>query len=86
MNAACIDVKDMLENDFTDLIFAETLFVGKEPTKPENCVTVFEGVGLPPQLTTNKDEYYFYSAVQIRIRHKSYVDAATLARNIMLAG
>jgi len=64
------------------LTFATDLFVGKEPSTPENCVTIFENPSFPPYLGLT-DTGYFYSSVQIRVRNKDYQTGYDLARDIM---
>lgn len=85
MNPTSEDIKDMLleSESGLNLIFATDLFIGKEPSRPDNCVTVFDTPGFPSQLTTNKDEIYNYPSIQIRVRNKSYLTGYTLAKNIM---
>lgn len=85
MNAPTQDIKDILEADpGLGLIFATDLFVGKEPTEPDDCVTIFDTPGFPPQLTFNKGEDYFYPSIQIRVRNRSYQNGWTLAENIRI--
>jgi len=73
MNPASIDVKDMLENESSlGLIFATNLFVGKEPTTPANCVTVFDTPGGLDDVTLNNDSVYQRPFIQIRVRNLDY--------------
>ena len=73
MNAPSIDIASILEEDSTlGLTLATNLFVGKEPASPQDCVTVFDTPGFPPQLSYNREEIYEYPSVQIRVRNKSY--------------
>jgi hypothetical protein len=75
MNAPSMDIKDMIEAQSSlGLIFAANLFIGKEPSLPYNCVTIFDTPGFPPQrLLTGKG--IEYPSVQIRVRHTKYVSA-----------
>lgn len=83
MNSASQDIKDMLVDESSlGLTFAGNLFVGKEPSTPDTTVTIFETPGLPPQLTLDAEEQYYYPSVQIRIRGRSYLDTYTLAKQI----
>ena len=86
MNSASQDIKDILIADPSlGLVFATNLFVAKEPTKPNNTVTVFDGVPSPPMLTFKKGENYYYDAVQIRVRNVDYQVGYALAKDIMVS-
>lgn len=77
MNAASVDIKDILDGESSlGLTFATDLFVGKEPETPDNCVTLFDTPGEPPDLTlAGKDEDdYNYPYMQVRVRDNSYTD------------
>jgi hypothetical protein len=87
MNASSEDIKDMLVADDSlpvILVFGVNLFIGKEPAKPENCVTIYDTPGFPPQLTLNRDEFYEYPSVQIRVRNVKYMDGWNLISSIMV--
>jgi hypothetical protein len=84
MNAVSTDVKDMLEAESAlALEFQKDLFIGVEPTKPDNTVTIFDTPSFPPDRYLDPDERYYTSACQIRVRHKSYTSGIALARTIM---
>ena len=87
MNASSIDVRDMLEAESSlGLVFADDLFIGREPATPDNCVTIFDTPGFPPQLTLDEDcNDYYYPSIQIRVRNNSYVDGWNLIHDIMVA-
>jgi hypothetical protein len=87
MNATSVDIADMLMAESSlGLEIKENLFVGKEPTKPPNCVTVYDSYGLAPQLTlAGQGEAYLYESVQIRIRNEDYRAGMDLALKIMLS-
>lgn len=87
MNAPSVDIREMIEeydSSGLGLNFAEDLFIGKEPAKPDNCVTIFDTYGFPPYmgLTTTG---YEYPSVQIRVRNRNYVDGWNLTQDIMTA-
>ena len=63
------------------LTFATNLFYGKEPAKPDTCVTIFDTTGLPMQLTLN-DQGYEYPSVQIRVRANNYQTGWALIEGI----
>ena len=73
MNAPTVDVKDILVADSSlGLLFAKNLFIGAEPIKPDFCVTLFDGYGMPPQLNLS-DQGYEYPSINIRVRALDYV-------------
>jgi len=86
MNATSIDIKDILEAESNlGLIFGQNLFVGKQPSLPNNTVVIFDTPGSPPMLTLTPGENYFYDSVQIRIRDKDYLTGYQLAQMIMIS-
>ena len=83
MNPASKDVKDLLEAEGSlGLTFKTNLFVGNEPTEPDDCVTIFDTPGSPPQLTLAKGEDYFYPSIQIRVRDRDYLYGWDLMNDI----
>jgi len=84
MNAASDDVKDMLLADSSlNLDFGINLFVGREPSNPDNCVTIFDTPGFPPLATLGNDCAYQYPAIQILVRNRSYLVGYALIRSIV---
>ena len=84
MNAPSVDMKDILEAESSlGLAFATDLFIGKEPSEPDNCVTIYDTPGMPPGLGLDKDDKYQYPSLQIRVRNNSYVTGWNLANDIM---
>lgn len=82
MNAASIDIVDMLEAESSlGLIFTTNLFVGKEPTTPANTVTIFDTTSIPPQLALSSQGYE-YPSVQIRVRSTSFQTGWDLIESI----
>lgn len=88
MNAASIDIKDMLIAESLGLEFddpiARNLFIGREPAKPDNIITIFDSFGRPAQLTMDNARYE-YPAVQIRVRNNDYRIGWALANDIYLS-
>ena len=85
MNSVSTDIASLLVADEDlGLTLGTNLFVAKELTKPNNIVTIFEGISSPPQLTFNKGENYFYDAVQIRVRNTEYRTGYALSYAIMV--
>jgi hypothetical protein len=79
MNAQSIDIKDMLEAESSlGLAFGTNLFIGKEPSEPDETVTIFDTGGFPDQLTLTRGENYEYPSIQIRVRGNSYPDGMAL--------
>jgi len=73
MNSPASDISLFLEADSSlGLTFAENLFIGKEPTKPNDCTTIFDTGGMPPQINLT-DQGYEYPSIQIRVRSHDYV-------------
>ena len=83
MNMPSEDIKDMLTGEsYLELIFANDLFIGKEPTTPDNCVTIFDTPGIAPMITLDEVTGFEYPSIQIRIRNNSYVVGYNLAKDI----
>jgi hypothetical protein len=84
MNAASEDVKDMLlAESGLGLQFGINLFVGREPSNPDNCVTIFDTPGLPPLATLGNDSAYQYPALQILVRNRNYLVGYAIITNII---
>jgi hypothetical protein len=83
MNDASYDIKDMVEAAGLGLIFKKNLFIAKEPTSPDNTVTITTTPGFAPERTLDNGLWYYRSAVQIRVRNNKYSDAMALGMNIM---
>lgn len=85
MNIPSSDIREMLEAESSlGLVFASNLFIGKEPPKPRDCVTIFDTPGYPAPLTLD-NKLYQKPSVQIRIRNGSYPTGMELAQNIFLS-
>lgn len=83
MNSASEDIKDMLDGESSlGLTYGTDLFIGKEPSTPDNCVTIFDTPSFPPMRAVDPTVKYYYSSVQIRVRNKRYLDGYAVARNI----
>lgn len=86
MNAASVDIKDMLveESSFAlefDDAATRNIFIGKEPPDPDNIVIIFDTYGRLPYLGLT-DVGYEYPSLQIRVRNRSYVVGWTLINDI----
>ena len=85
MNAPSIDIAEMLEAvSSLGLTLGVNLFIGSEPVKPNETVTIYDTYGSPPQLTLDVQDYY-YPSIQIRVRAQDYVTGWNLVNSIMLA-
>jgi len=86
MNAPSEDVKDMLVADTSlGLVFTTNLFIGKEPSKPIDCATIFDTPGFAPLLTFKQGENYYYPSVQIRVRNHDYMSGWDLINDIKVS-
>ena len=84
MNAASEDIKDMIEAESAlALSLGTTLFLHREPTTPDDCVTIYDTPSYPPEMAYSKEYTYYHSAVQIRIRNLDSDVGMSLARDIM---
>jgi hypothetical protein len=78
------DVREMLEAESLGLTFQTNLFVGREPSQPDNCVSIFDIPSyMPPELTLENDADLHYPSIQIRVRNKSYITGYDLIFDIM---
>jgi len=73
MNSVIEDIKDILVADVSlGLTFGTNLHLYKEPAKPDNVVTIFEGPSIPPiGLLEGKEDTKRYErpSLQLRIRY-----------------
>lgn len=84
MNPTSIDIKDMLEAESAlALTFATDLFVGVEPSTPDNCVTIFDTPGFNRELTFDKTEKYQRPSIQLRVRNRDYETGWELINDIV---
>ena len=84
MNAQSEDIKDMLVAESAlALSLGTTLHLHREPDSPDDCVTIYNTPSFPPDRTLNKEEIYYHSSVQIRVRNLDADVGLTLARDIM---
>ena len=83
MSAPSVDIKDMLvAGSSPALTFKKDLFIGAEPDIPNNCVTIYDTPGGPPQLTMDATEEYEYKSAQVRVRDIDYQTGWNLANEI----
>lgn len=83
MNSPSVDIKDMLVAvSALDLTFGSTLFIGKEPASPHQCVTIYDTPGKPTALNMDSSEKYYYPSVQVRVRSDQYLTGWNLINDI----
>jgi len=83
MNITSVDIKDMLESESSlGLNFGVDLFIGREPSTPNNCVTVFDSVGDISDLTLDGVVVLDYPGIKIQVRNTSYLAAGNLCKQI----
>lgn len=82
MNMPTEDIKDMLVEAGIGLTFAQNLFIGQEPARPDNVVTLFDGPGAPPQLTMEYGKQMDLPSINVRVRNASYPAAMALGYSI----
>lgn len=89
MNNPATDIAEILENGLgegssstsNDFIGGTNMFINAEPSKPDNCITIFDyaGHGSDLGLTTKG---YERPSIQIRVRNRKQVDAWTIINTI----
>lgn len=80
------DIQKILENEESlDLVAGENLFIAREPTKPDKCVTIYDPPGGAVDITSdiNRDGAYVRNEIQVRVRDVDYEEASTRAHAIM---
>jgi len=84
MNSSAFDIKDWLADESSlSLTFATDLFIGREPSNPDNCVTIFDTTSIPADLSMDLNtDPYIKNSCQIRIRNNDYIVAHETATEI----
>ena len=90
MNSPAQDVADMLIaagdssgiGDTGAMVLGTDLFLFREPSKPDNTVTIFDTPGFPPWLGLAGETGYEYPSIQIRVRNRSYLTGWALIEEI----
>ena len=82
MKATSIDIASLLEADpDMGLAVGVNMYIGKEPSTPSQCVTIFDTQGYSPQLNLISQGYE-YPSVQIRVRAVDFQTAWTIIETI----
>lgn len=82
MNSSTEHIKTILLAE-TSLVFADDLHVGREPSSPNNTVTLFDAPDRGPLVGYDNGVKYYYTAVQIRVRNSRYDDAMKQAWDLV---
>jgi len=92
MLASSEDIRHMLEaGDINSesssasglgLVLGTNLFINSEPSKPIDCVTIYDTPGSPPYLGLAGETGYEYPSIQIRVRNKDQQVGFALIENI----
>lgn len=85
MNPVSVDIKDMLlDEEDLGLVFGGNLHIGREPARPDNCLTIYDAPGGGVDLTSRGDrERYYRHEIQVRVRNASYMGAWTLVNAVV---
>ena len=85
MNPFSEDIKNMIEAESSlGLVALDNLFIGRKPSKPNDCVTIYDTDSITNS-TLSKGEEYYTDAVQIRVRNTDYLTGWALINAIMLS-
>jgi hypothetical protein len=82
MNPASKDLCAMLAAAGLGLSFGTNLFIGWEPTAPDNAVTIYDTPGFSPNSTLTKGEETWLPSIQVRVRNRDYLMGWTLINSI----
>jgi hypothetical protein len=89
MQASSEDIKEMLEEygESSGIgITSNNIFIGREPSKPKNCITIFDTIGFHPYLGLGPGDTGFeYPSIQIRVRNDDYQTGWALIERIKTA-
>lgn len=82
MNPCSEDIKDILVAE-DGLTFGTDLFIGLEPTSPNNCTTIYDTYGYSPSLNLVNNEVVYRPSIQIRVRNNSYLTGWAVLKGIV---
>ncbi len=89
MNNASKDIAQKLASLTTPsssvfkFIIGSNLFVGREPTSPDDCVTIVDRPSWPIGINLDGSGDFDYASVQIRVRNISYDKGAEMMQAII---
>ena len=82
MNATTIDIKDLISNSgMFSYVYGVDLHIARMPTKPDNCIVLYDIAGAMPDLSLSGQRYN-REAVQIIIRDQDYSEGMRKAWEI----
>ncbi len=85
-NPASVDIRDLILLNQTppldDLEFGKNMFIGREPATPDDCVTIFDTPGFPPDPHMDPESRYYRPSIQIRVRALRYESAYSMITTI----
>lgn len=80
------DIRLILESvSALNLTFATNLFIGREPTAPDDCVTLYTGGTSPRGVHLQGASGYDRQSFQVRVRANDYTTGMNLAEDIIEA-
>jgi len=85
MESTAKDIVAILDGESSlGLTMGIDLFYSRMPSKPSDCVTVYDTPGGPPLLTYRKStSSYYYSGISVMVRRSKYDDSYTLMFQIL---
>ena len=88
MNTASKDIAQKLvaltgSSSTLKFILGSNLFVGREPTSPENCVTIIDRPAWPPDMHLDGDCNFEYASIQVLVRNNAYDSAGEICHAII---
>lgn len=84
MNAPSKDIVSYLlqQSAFSGMVIGTDIFIGREPSAPDNVITIYDTVGSPPHIGLEQADKYAYPSIQIRVRHMNYLSGYELGETI----
>lgn len=82
MNSIADDIKTLIEEQSElGLVFAQNLFISREPIEPHECVTIYDTAAGNSDLTLNRGINRMDTA-QLKIRGRNYDTTMALAESL----
>lgn len=82
MNTLAADIRDMIVAE-TTWVAGTNLFIRREPTMPNICLTIFETPGIGSLLFMNKDGRYDRGNIQLRLRNPNSEQGMTQMQELI---
>ena len=77
------DISDILESNFSELVFGTNLFISHEPDMPNDTITIYDTGGISDQEIDPTNNFTRHPEVQLRVRNVSYVDGHSQLENLI---